>query len=202
MRMQAEPRRVLSIDLLPDIQRRILSGRVRVVVQAGKRFERLEVGDALWVREALRIPASGPGGHWLRVCYEIDGERRDIRWPRAIARPSSGRLPAIGMPMVASRLTLIVTSLRKARLHQISEDAAVAAGVDLERGGFSNPLRADQVFEDVTEAFGRMWDCMVAPSDIGRLCWAENPEVVEIGIAPIARNIGDLVRGVGHGGVR
>lgn len=75
MIIQAEPNRVLPIILNPEIQRRIVAGRVRIVHQTGKRYARLEPGDALWVREALTIPHRQAGGDWLSVVYGGDGQK-------------------------------------------------------------------------------------------------------------------------------
>lgn len=202
MIIQAEPQRVLPIILHPEIQRRIVAGRVRVVHQTGKRYARLEPGDVMWVREGLTIPHRQAGGNWLSVVYGDDGARKDVRWPKAIARPSAGKLLPSAMPIHASRLTLIVTSVREMRLQQISEISAVAAGVDIEIGGFANPLRQNQVFHNAAEAFGRMWDCALHASEPENSFWLANPEVIEIGIRAIARNIADLVPGLGHGCVR
>jgi len=163
MIIQAEPNRVLPIDLNSEIQRRIVAGRVRVVHQTGKRYAHLEPGDALWVREGLTIPHRQSGGDWLSVVYTCDSAPKDLRWPKVIARPSEGKLPPGAMPIHASRLSLIVTSVRQMRLQHISENSAVTAGVDLELGGFANPLRQNQVFEHASEAFGRMWDCALDP---------------------------------------
>ena len=201
MIIQAEPSRVLPIILHPEILRRIIAGRVRIIHQTNKRFARLEPGDALWVREGMHIPRQ-KGADWLSVVYGGDGARKDIRWPKAIARPSEGSVPPNGMPVHASRLTLIVTSVREMRLQQVSEISAVAAGVEIELGGFANPLRHNQVFEHAAEAFGRMWDCALDTSALTNSCWTVNPEVVEIGIRAVARNVADLVPGLGSGGVR
>lgn len=201
MIIQAEPQRVLPIILHPEILRRIIAGRVRIIHQTNKRYARLEPGDALWVREGMHIPRQ-QCGDWLSVVYTGDGGRRDVRWPKVIARPSAGKLPPSAMPVHASRLTLIVTSVREMRLQQISEISAVSAGVDMELGGFANPLRQNQVFHNAAEAFGRMWDCALHASEPENSFWLANPEVIEIGIRAIARNIADLVPGLGHGGVR
>lgn len=202
MKIQAEPTRVLPIALHPEIVRRIIAGRIRIIHHACKRFDRLEPGDALWVREWLTIPRRQTGGNWLTVVNDGDGVSRDIRWPKVIARPSQGRLPASAMPVHASRLTLIVTSVQVLRLHAVSEISAVAAGVDIELGGFANPFQDSQCFSTAIDAFGRMWDCTLDGNAFYKLSWMLNPEVVEIGIRAVARNIADLVPGLGSGGVR
>lgn len=201
MIIQAEPNRVLPIILHPEILRRIIAGRVRIIHETSKRYARIESGDALWVREGMHIPRQETGD-WLSVVYGGDGARKEVRWPKVIARPSEGNVPPTGMPVHASRLTLIVTSVREIRLQQISEISAVAAGVDMELGGFANPLRHNQVFEHAAEAFERMWDCAHHYAPQNGPSFASNPEVVEIGIRAVARNIADLVPGLGFGGVR
>jgi len=202
MIIQAEPTRVLPIALHPEIVRRIIAGRIRTIHHTCMRFDRLVSGDALWVREWLTIPRCQTGENWLTVVHDGDGVSRDIRWPKVIARPSQGRLPASAMPVHASRLTLIVTAVRVMRLHAVSEISAVAAGVDIDLGGFANPLHANQFFPTAAEAFGRMWDCALDGDAFNKAWWMLNPEIVEIGIRAVARNIADLVPGIGSGGVR
>lgn len=109
------------------------------------------------------------------------------------------------MPVHASRLTLVVQSVHEMRLQQITEDEAVAAGVELEGEGFGNPLvhsHHGQVFAQAPEAFGRMWDCALGPEAIGPHGWCANPEVVAIRFRAIARNVVRLFPGLGSGGVR
>lgn len=200
------PQRVLSIVLAPEVLRRVIAGRVRLVHVPDARYARLRPGDMLWVREPLTIPARQPGGGYLGVTYGGDGQYRELRWPRPLARPSPGWLPAQAMPVHASRLTLRVLGVRDMRLQQISEDEAIAAGVDIEPDGrFCNPLVHNyhgQVFDSATEAFGRMWDCVLNADAIGPHGWPSNPEVVALEFTAVARNIAALVPGIGNGGVR
>jgi len=204
--MMPEPQRVLPVSLHPEILRRAITGRVRLMCLTDRRYARMQPGDMLWVREGLTIPARQPCGDALALVYGGDGSHMEIRWPRALARPSPGWLPGQAMPVHASRLTLVVTSVSEMRLQQITEDAAIAAGVELEAGGgFGNPLvhgHHGQVFSDATEAFGRMWDCALGPEAIGPHAWSGNPEVVAIGFRAVARNIARMFPGLGSGGVR
>jgi hypothetical protein len=195
-----EPQRVLPVHLHPEILRLIMASRVRVLHLHARAFSRLIEGDMLWVREGLTIPRQQPGGDMLRVIYGGDGQEGMVNWPRSIVRPSAHRVPAEGMPLQASRLTLVVQSAAMMRLHQIEADDAVAAGVQMESGGYENPLGFGAVFETAAEAFGRMWDWEHGMDQ--RHSWACNPEVVQIRFRAIARNVGRLVPALGSGGVR
>lgn len=201
-----EPQRVLSITLHPEILRRVTAGRVRRLLVPDSRFARLHPGDMIWVREGLTIPARQPRGDYLGVVYGGSGEYRDLRWPSALARPSRGWLPPEAMPVHASRLTLLVRDVTEMRLQQITEDEAIAAGVDIEGGDrYGNPLVANltgQYFDTAVEAFGRMWDCALGAESLGPKAWGCNPEVVALEIRAIARNLASLIPGVGKGGVR
>ncbi len=81
------------------------------------------VGDRLWVRESLkRNPHL-----WV---YSADGA--EVGWParQALAEKLLDYAPSIHMPKAASRLTLTVTDVRVQRLQDISEEDAIAEGVE------------------------------------------------------------------------
>jgi hypothetical protein len=90
-------------------------------------------GDRLYVRESWRcearyddlaprdIPSSAP------IYYAADPDPRDSD-PGCAGRYRHGRF----MPRWASRLTLTVTEVRVQRLQDISEDDALAEGVEME----------------------------------------------------------------------
>lgn len=82
-------------------------------------------GDRLWVREAWQR-------HGSHVLYRADDAAGHITSPWR---------PSIHMPRSASRLTLLVTSVRRQRLHDITEEDALAEGVTA-------------VTEDTVSAFG------------------------------------------------
>ena len=195
-----EPQRVLPVSLHPEILRMAMASRVRVLHLHGREYARLEAGDMLWVREPLTIPRNQPGGDAMQVVYGGDGQEGMVNWPRSIAKPGGGRVPAEGMPMHASRLTLVVFDVATIRLHQVTEDDAIAAGVELDPQGFGNPLGFGGVYDRPLEAFGRMWDGVQGAAS--RHSWAVNPEVVQIRFKAIARNVGRLVPALGSGGVR
>lgn len=195
-----EPQRVLPVQLHPELLRLIMASRVRVLHLPGREYARLAEGDMLWVREALTIPRRQPGSGLFHVLYSAGQQEAWIEWPRSIARPKAHRVPAEGMPLQASRLTLVVAGASTIRLQQITDDDALAAGVQLEGGGFENPLGFGAVFDSAQEAFGRMWDWQNGMTE--RHSWACNPEVVQIRFKAIARNAARLVPGLGSGGVR
>jgi hypothetical protein len=196
------PQRVMPVALHPEILRRILSNRIRVVLLTEPRAARLVPGDMLWLREPLTIPARQPEGDFLDVVHGGDGQLRRLRWPRVLARPGERHLPAEAMPMHASRVTLIVSRAQRIRLQQIGTDAAVAAGVTVEPEGYGNPLAVDQYFGSAVEAFGHLWDCALGGRAIGPLAWTCNPEVTQLDIKAVMRNVADLVPGLGSGGAR
>jgi hypothetical protein len=195
-----DPQRVLPVILHPEILRLVMASRVRVLHLAGRAYARLSEGDVLWVREGMHLPVRQPGGDVLRVVYGGSGAERLVPWPRGIKAPGPGAVPPAGMPVQMSRLTLVVTQMARMRIQQIEEADAIAAGVLIEGAGFCSPLSDLLPVPGAVEAFGRMWDA-VCGFDL-RLGWAVNPEVTQVHIRAIARNVGDLVPGLGKGGVR
>lgn len=101
-----------------------------------------QVGDRLWVRESLH------NENGLAV-YNADGEIVEYTqgtygswlWTR-------DSLPSIHMPRKASRITLEITAVRAERLHDISEDDAIAEGVKICNSG--TPLQSCWDYVDNT----------------------------------------------------
>jgi hypothetical protein len=130
------------------------------------------VGDRLWVREAWRVGQ----------CY--DRRLSNTHVPVAYeATPRehqpSGRLrPSIFMPRWASRLTLTVTDVRVERLQDISEEDALAEGIDRIRfpevGEWGWPQRK----------YAELWNSINGPG-----AWEANPWVVAISFTVGRHNI-------------
>lgn len=79
-------------------------------------------GDRLWVRETW---ARVSDGEKYGVCYRVDGEDQidgeaGERWR-----------PSIFMPRQASRITLEITGVRVQRVQEISEEDAIAEGIQI-----------------------------------------------------------------------
>ena len=90
-------------------------------------------GDVLWVREAWSHTAAGV---WSVFAARLSG-RGGVIYRADDDRPGVGWFPSIHMPREFSRLTLLVSDVRVQRLQEISEDDAVAEGID--------PLFSDEV---------------------------------------------------------
>lgn len=88
-------------------------------------------GDKLWVRESMKIH---PDGVWhysaddATVYCKPEHESDMIIWAH---HKETGHCPSIFMPRWASRITLEVTGVRVERLHDISEDDAIAEGMEV-----------------------------------------------------------------------
>lgn len=208
-----EPDRVLPVTLEAALVPRVMAGRVRLIHIPGRDGEtaalRLSKGDALWVREGVKIGNTGRavafGAGHVGVRYLNDPVMQMRRWPSALARPPLGWLEADRLPLYLSRLTLIVRRVQRIRLQQIDEASALLAGVELDRHGFLNPLQGGcfgAVYDTAHEAFGHFWDCALGSRALGPHAWTCNPEVTQVEFSAVARNITDLVPGLGFGGVR
>lgn len=130
-------------------------------------------GDRLWVREAWTpldaLTHSDPGVQALadRGFYRADGstvEGEISRWR-----------PSIHMPRWASRPTLTVTDVRVQRLQDISEEDAIAEGVEPFKDGWKGYLwgKPGDVWATAVDAYHDLWD-----SINGAGAWDANPWVV------------------------
>lgn len=141
--------------------------------------------------ERLRVPHAPGNRLWVRETWAFDvnaiGSMRDEDGPFVYAADPSGartRLcerwtPSIHMPRWASRLTLIVTDVRVQRLHDISEDDAIAEGIE-EKEFFGCPcwkIYGDPdgtvAPDDPIASFASLWDHCHGPG-----AWDVNPWVV------------------------
>lgn len=199
MRLELAPRRVISLPLPPSVLRRFTVGIASVVHVPLRQALGVGRGDAVWIREGFSVEDRRGGPRDLLDVTYVDGVRRRVRWPRAVAAPSPGYHAADRMPVQLSRLTLLIGEAKRIRLHEVSEDAAVAGGVMFAgRDGWSHPVLPDLVWPFAVEAYGRLWDLTHDGVD----CWACNPEVVQLRVRTLARCICDVVPGMGHGGAR
>lgn len=116
-------------------------------------------GDRLWVREAT---VNTPAG----LAYVADGAEHYGAGGKLRKRPS------IHMPRWASRITLIVEGVKVERLQDISEEDALAEGVEPRA-----PVSA-------RENFAGLW-CLLHGPD----AWDANPWVAAISFRVIRENI-------------
>lgn len=123
-------------------------------------------GDRLWVRETFLNNALE--GYPPVYFYRADDEDKphDRNWK-----------PSIFCPRDASRITLEITAVRCERLQNISEEDAIAEGIDAfaDGAGYSLPLSNGKLGawqRNPVDAYRCLWD-----SINGEGAWAKNPWV-------------------------
>jgi hypothetical protein len=131
-------------------------------------------GDRLWVRETHR-KVIGQTGAWIETDYRATYTHGD-RLGDVVGKPAKWT-PAIHMPRDASRILLEVTELRVQRLQEISEDDAIAEGVERAGERFKGylPLVHDGKVHDLALAkssYSQLWESINGPGS-----WAANPWV-------------------------
>lgn len=126
-----------------------------------------QVGDRLWVRETFAIdPHAHLTGH-RKVLYKTDSIDPDypIKWR-----------PSIHMLRWASRINLEITGVKVERLNEISEQDAIAEGIEQSKPGIE-PIRF-KYYKDgkftllPRHSFESLWE-----SINGEGSWALNPFV-------------------------
>lgn len=168
-----------------------------------------EVGDRLWVRETVACGACAPSrpsywapSFWRReqgtprnpsgLWYAADGLE-----PEKMITERGKWVPSIHMPRWASRLTLIIESVRVERLLDIGEEDSKAEGVQFEPSIAPDAHRYFVELGDgecatgwtAREAFSDLWHVIHGPGS-----WAANPWVRAIGFRVIHANIDVLPR--------
>lgn len=140
-------------------------------------------GDILWVRETW-FPAAINGSKVMigynvdepKQTIEITTEKVDYYWKQM----DKGRyIPSIHMPKEAARIWLEVTDVRAERLQDISEQQAIAEGIEKRRGSTSSTkfdykhYRYDHSYDVSAEvSFRTLWEKINGPET-----WNANPWV-------------------------
>lgn len=158
-------------------------------------WPRLAVGDRLWVRETLRSNDNDQGARWYG--YAADGA--DV-WPMTEWHKTRDSIPSIHMPRWASRITLLVSEVRVQRLQSISEEDAIAegvepySGIDADCSGYLNYRNdsADGRWLSGYGSFCTLWDSINADRDNGWYSWANNPWVTATTFEVVKGNIDTL----------
>lgn len=143
------------------------------------------IGDRLWVRESF--------AHVYR-----DNAKPNARSPEDVAYRADGMTldqdvygtwkPSIHMPRWASRITLVISSVRVERLQGISEADAQAEGVRQMRDasgcwvGREGPGKLVTPWPSAREAFADVWNVLNGPR-----AWAANPWVWVLSFKRIER---------------
>lgn len=122
-------------------------------------------GDVLWVREQFSYREVDSNPSELGVWYWADGHVPFGNW----TRPK----PSIHMPRWASRLSLLVKSVRVERLQDISQDDAQAEGLVGPMVDRKLDAIVNQIGLAPSDAFRALWDTLNAK----RAPWVSNPWV-------------------------
>ena len=138
-------------------------------------------GDRLWVKETARLNL---GSEENVIQYRADMAIEEIqedwfsedpvlrRWIWGQSVKPEGWRPSILMPRKASRITLEVEAVRVERLHEISEEDAIAEGIGKPIGGcFFNYGRATRL-PTGRESYRTLWESINGPGS-----WDANPWV-------------------------
>lgn len=131
-------------------------------------------GDRLWARETWR--ERGTTG--IHIAGEQDAEWLEYRADGDVDGPSWR--PSIHMPKWASRITLEVTGVRVERVQDISEEDAIAEGIQVEDRSFGRAWRnydsrmPSEWFTHHTASFWSLWDSINAKRGYS---WESNPPV-------------------------
>lgn len=128
-------------------------------------------GDRLWVRETFRHFSNSfsAGQNRASVIYAADEAHRHIpvaEWPRPPKWWNTGKYPwtsPIHMPRWACRIVLELTDVRVERLQDISEQAAIAEGVQ--------SLADYRLDFDERANFSRLWDTINGDWDTNPWVW-------------------------------
>lgn len=179
-------------------------GEVQMNTVRGKQCPYGKPADLLWCREKFSthvriaepyyLPQDYPDAA-LGCWYWADGSPDRGDW----TRPK----PSIHMPRWASRLTLRLTDVRVERLQEISEDDALAEGIDGPGPGVVLPGDFDQgrgnqpgysvlgigTFPTASSAYQVLWESLHGPGS-----WAANPWVWALSFSIIHANVDAVLR--------
>jgi hypothetical protein len=139
------------------------------------------VGDRLWVKETwLTTPAyddlpPGEMGGEEPLLYLADHAKAN--WPTACGAQRGRTRVSIHMPRWASRLTLTVNDVRIERLNDISEEDAIAEGLEWVAPGMWSVDRTLPIIgHDPIHVYAQLWDHINGPG-----AWEANPWVTVTG---------------------
>lgn len=137
-------------------------------------------GDRLWVRESHWMDRRDP----LCAVMDVDGFVVDTH-PASSATGTSvedmdalrrnkfwRKRPSIHMPRWASRITLEITGVRVERLRDISEDDAIAEGIERDTGMWRHYGCPTQAWIHPRDSYRSLWESINGPGS-----WDANPFV-------------------------
>ncbi len=146
-----------------------------------------EPGDRLWVRETHEVRRIGtetfeggrPARRYAGIAYQADDGRAEVdidlnTFQALDAKESRGWSPSIHMPRWASRITLEITGVRVERLKAISEDDAIAEGIDgpMCSAAVGRAPSRHELLPAAVHGYAHLWDGLNAARGYG---WDANP---------------------------
>ena len=148
-----------------------------------QRYCPYQVGDRLWVRETWKKSLHGgeydaDGAEYVHDCpgYKADGK---YRCGKPVNDLEYGWRSPIHMPRWASRLTLEVVESWPERLHDITEEGAIAEGCV----PYIDPFENIQIIS-VTQIYAQLWEALNAkrgyPWDANPWVWVITFKVVTL----------------------
>ncbi|MEW9304494.1 hypothetical protein [Labrys neptuniae] len=167
-------------------------------------YTKVFTGDRLWAREAWRTERAFDGIRprdlpifelpGLPIFYEASDNGQASTWGNPWGEQ---RRPSMFMPRWASRLTLVMTGVRVERLLDISEEDAIAEGIEpvLDFMPYGNHWKRyrdggwNGYVDSPIASYASLW------TEInGSGSWEANPFVAVISFRPIHQNI-DQIKG-------
>ena len=149
-------------------------------------------GDRLWVREAFAYgwpveenQAFPVYDQEHAITFRADGNR-------PFGGICSGWKSPIHMPRWASRLTLVVTDVRIHRLREISNEDAIAEGIEPHGHAFTGYGKQSDIWMTPYDSFASLWNSLHGPD-----AWTANPWVCALTLAIHRCNIDKM--GARHG---
>lgn len=145
-------------------------------------WQRMKLGDRLWVRENHAFVGGGDPG--LLLCA-ADWQETAKSFACENADKPPKWTPSIHMPRWASRLTLIVKAVKIERLNDMSEADAIAEGITRAESPANFWTDGASTTSPTPEgAFAGLWEHLH-----GHGSWGANPEIVAVSFDVIRANI-------------
>lgn len=146
-----------------------------------------QVGDRLWVRESFTYWEDDEfGGDYLEYRTGHRVSLGEWEYPHPIYDHCIGRFgkwtPSIHAPRWASRITLEITGVRVERIQDISEEDAIAEGIEPGVKGLSvwkNYQSCSSVFSEPIKSFASLWNSVYGTWDVNPWVWVVEFKRVE-----------------------
>lgn len=141
-------------------------------------------GDRLWVRETWsKSKQPYLSGH---IFYRADGETNGKQFALSYVERESKWRPSIHMPRSASRILLEVANVRVERLKDISDEDAIAEGIEQEPGtshwkNYDTSPGGWRYWESPIQSYRTLWESINGKGswDLNPFCWVIEFKVIQ-----------------------